>query len=82
MRIGIDLGDTKTEIIVLGDDGAECWRQRVPTPRDDYAGTIAAIAALVAEAEGKAGVPQGFPPVTGGAAATPVAPALRTGKHR
>jgi fructokinase len=55
MRIGIDLGGTKTEIIALADDGRERWRRRVPTPRDDYAATLATIAALVAEADGKVG---------------------------
>jgi fructokinase len=55
MRIGIDLGGTKTEIIVLGDTGAELLRERVPTPRDDYAATVATIAALVKSAEVKVG---------------------------
>lgn len=47
MRIGIDLGGTKIEGIVLDADGREHRRQRIATPRDDYAGTIAAVAALV-----------------------------------
>ncbi|MBL8491344.1 MAG: ROK family protein [Rhodocyclaceae bacterium] len=51
MKLGVDLGGTKTEIIALGDDGRELLRRRVPTPRDDYAGTIAAIAGLVEAAE-------------------------------
>ncbi len=51
MRLGIDLGGTKIEIIALGDDGGELLRKRVPTPRGDYAGTVAAIAALVTAAE-------------------------------
>lgn len=46
VRIGIDLGGTKIEGIVLdGDD--EMARVRVPTPRDDYAATIATLVALV-----------------------------------
>ena len=53
MRIGIDLGGTKTEIIVLGAAGEEILRERVPTPRGDYAGTVATIAALVRSAEVK-----------------------------
>ena len=44
MRLGIDLGGTKIEIIALGDDGAVLTRERVPTPAGDYAGTIRAIA--------------------------------------
>jgi fructokinase len=55
MRIGIDLGGTKTEIIVLDDAGEELLRERVPTPRGDYAGTVATIAALVQSAERKLG---------------------------
>jgi fructokinase len=55
MRIGIDLGGTKTEIIVLGDSGEERLRERVPTPRGDYVATVASIAALLKSAEAKVG---------------------------
>ncbi len=55
MRIGIDLGGTKTEIAALADDGSILLRQRVPTPRGDYAATIATIARLVHEVETKLG---------------------------
>jgi fructokinase len=56
-RIGIDLGGTKIEVIVLEADGRESLRHRVATPRGDYAATLAAIAALVREAgEGTVGV--------------------------
>jgi len=55
MRIGIDLGGTKIEGIALDDDGNEHARRRIPTPRDDYPGTVAAIAGLVREIEGDAG---------------------------
>src|SRR2546430_9612313 len=51
LRIGIDLGGTKIEAAALDDRGALHLRQRVPTPVGDYAGTIAAIAALVARIE-------------------------------
>ena len=47
MRLGIDLGGTKTEIAVL-DGGREILRRRVPTARN-YRDTMAAIAALVEE---------------------------------
>ncbi len=47
MRIGIDLGGTKIEGIVLDAAGDVRWRRRVATPRDDYAGTLAAVAHLV-----------------------------------
>jgi len=55
MRFGVDLGGTKTEIIALADDGSELLRERVPTPRGDYAATVATIARLVEAAEQKVG---------------------------
>jgi fructokinase len=54
MRIGIDLGGTKTEAIALDEGGAELLRQRVSTPRN-YAGTVGAIRDLVLEVEAKLG---------------------------
>ena len=51
MRIGIDLGGTKIEIIALSDDGMERYRRRVDTPRGSYDGTLAAIVGLVSAAE-------------------------------
>ncbi|MGK0673901.1 MAG: ROK family protein [Halothiobacillaceae bacterium] len=51
MRMGIDLGGTKIEAIVLDDAGAVRFRERVPTPQGDYAGTLAAIGGLVVRAE-------------------------------
>jgi fructokinase len=53
-RLGIDLGGTKIEVAALGADGAVRLRRRVAAPRD-YAGTIAAIAALVEGAEAELG---------------------------
>jgi fructokinase len=50
VRIGIDLGGTKIEGVVLGDGGHELVRRRVPTPRD-YAASLEAIAGLVADLE-------------------------------
>ncbi len=55
MRVGIDLGGTKTEAIALDADGAELQRFRRPTPRGDYEGTIANIVGLVHELESSAG---------------------------
>lgn len=43
MRIGIDLGGTKIEGLVLDADGRELARRRVPTPKQDYAGTVKAV---------------------------------------
>lgn len=50
MRIGVDLGGTKIEGIAL-EGSREAARQRVDTPRDDYAATVDAIAALVSDLE-------------------------------
>ena len=50
MRMGVDLGGTKIEIVALANDGAEIFRKRIPTPKN-YPGTIEAIVSLVADAE-------------------------------
>ncbi|BBK36882.1 N-acetylglucosamine kinase [Allostella sp. ATCC 35155] len=50
-RIGIDLGGTKIEAILLDREGGELARRRIATPPRDYAGTIAAIAGLVGALE-------------------------------
>jgi len=50
-RIGLDLGGTKIEIVALDAIGREALRRRIPTPTRDYAATLAAIAALVGDAE-------------------------------
>lgn len=55
MRIGIDLGGTKTEVIALSDAGETLFRHRVPTPRDNYPQTLQAIVDLVRLAEEKTG---------------------------
>ncbi len=55
LRLGIDLGGTKTEIVALDRDGRELLRRRVPTPRHDYGATLAAVAGLVAAAEHELG---------------------------
>lgn len=55
MRIGIDLGGTKIEALALDDDGRQRHRERLPTPRHDYEGTLAAIAELVRRCEEAAG---------------------------
>lgn len=54
LRIGIDLGGTKIEGIAL-DGSREVARQRVDTPRDDYEGTIGAIASVVDALDRRAG---------------------------
>jgi len=42
-RIGIDLGGTKIEAVLLGDGGEVLERTRRRTPRDDYLRTVEAI---------------------------------------
>ncbi|MBR0670776.1 ROK family protein [Neoroseomonas soli] len=72
MRLGIDLGGTKIEIVALDRDGAVRLRRRVPTP-SDYAAAVEAIAALVHGAERETGergtvgvgIPGSLSPVTG-----------------
>jgi fructokinase len=51
MRIGIDLGGTKIEGLVLDGDGNERARLRVATPDTTYDDIVEAIANLVAELE-------------------------------
>jgi fructokinase len=55
VRIGIDLGGTKIEGVVIDADGQVRERTRVPTPRGDYEGTLAAIAELVTRLESHIG---------------------------
>ncbi|MCW0314229.1 Fructokinase [Pantoea ananatis] len=55
MRIGIDLGGTKTEVIALSGEGKELFRHRISTPRDNYRATVQAIVDLVRLAEEKTG---------------------------
>ncbi len=57
-RVGIDLGGTKTEVILLNGESRELFRTRIPTVRDDYSATLRDIAALVAQAETEAGQSQ------------------------
>ena len=51
MRLGIDLGGTKIEIIALADDGTEVLRRRVATPRGSYHGIVEAIVRFVRDTE-------------------------------
>ena len=75
LRIGIDVGGTKIEGIVLA-GSAEMARIRIPTPRNDYEATLDAIAGLVRQLESAApsdrqsptvgvGIPGAVSPVTG-----------------
>jgi fructokinase len=55
IRIGIDLGGTKIEILAIDRDGRELARHRVATPRHDYQGSIKLMADLVAQVERETG---------------------------
>ncbi|CAM3441057.1 fructokinase [Xenorhabdus nematophila] len=73
MRIGVDLGGTKIEVIALSDQGNELFRKRVDTPRDNYPQTLAAIVGLINDAEQATGqqgtvgigIPGAISPFTG-----------------
>ncbi|MBS02684.1 MAG: hypothetical protein CMQ24_08260 [Gammaproteobacteria bacterium] len=74
MRIGIDLGGTKIEGILL--DGDEIrTRRRIPTPQDDYGRTVTALTDLVAGLQEEAGSGAQLPVGIG----TPGAISLATG---
>ena len=51
MRIGVDLGGTKIEALALDPGGSPLLRRRVPTPQDDYPGTLEAVVELVLSLE-------------------------------
>ncbi len=55
MRLGIDLGGSKIEIVALADDGGELLRRRIATPQGDYLATVMAVAGLVEAAEDELG---------------------------
>lgn len=73
VRIGIDLGGTKTELVALAVDGTRLLQLREPTPAGDYRATVALIAGMVLQAEAMLGVtasvglgtPGSLSPVTG-----------------
>ena len=73
LQIGIDLGGTKIECLVLNSNGERLWHQRVATPQGDYLKTLQAIVSLVygAEQELKTiglvgiGLPGSISPTTG-----------------
>ncbi len=56
MNIGIDLGGTKTEIIVL-EKGNELYRKRIATPRGNYAGIVQQLASLIDETAHEFSIP-------------------------
>ncbi len=73
MRIGLDLGGTKIEVIALDPSGTTRFRKRVRSPRGDYSTTIETLAGLVETAEAElgcraavgVGIPGALSPVSG-----------------
>lgn len=57
LRIGLDIGGTKTELVALDEQGRERLRRRAPTPHDGYEDALAALAAMIADAERDLGGP-------------------------
>lgn len=77
-RIGIDLGGTKIEVAVLVGDSNIVWRERTPTPHEDYQGTLHAIRTLVERAIAENQLPSDMPVGIG----TPGSRSPRTGLMR
>src|SRR5690606_15729844 len=73
MRIGIDLGGTKIEVVALDDADHETVRRRQHTPAGDSAGTVRTVVALVEAVEREIdrrctvgiGIPGAISPATG-----------------
>lgn len=55
LRLGIDLGGTKIEIVALTGENEELLRQRIPTPVGNYPAIVSAIAELVHHVEQQLG---------------------------
>ncbi|MBT7308795.1 MAG: ROK family protein [Gammaproteobacteria bacterium] len=72
-RVGIDLGGTKIEAVMLDRTGAVRSRQRVATPRESYEATLQAIESLIERVERESGlrgsiglgIPGALSPTTG-----------------
>ena len=54
-KLGIDLGGTKTELVILNDNAESIYRKRVETPANDYEAILTLLSHLVNEAETFAG---------------------------
>lgn len=73
LQLGIDLGGTKIEGIVLATDRSERARRRIAAPRGDYDATLGTLAALIGDLEAEVGhvcsvgigVPGSISPATG-----------------
>ena len=74
-RIGVDLGGTKIEAIVMDGDGQITLRERVNTPVGDYEATVRATAGLIATIASRASLGADIPVGMG----TPGAISQKTG---
>lgn len=54
LKLGIDLGGSKIEIIAL-ENGQQALRRRAPTPQGDYQKTVSLVASLVEDCERELG---------------------------
>ena len=61
IKLGIDLGGTKIEAIILDADGKIEHRKRVQTPKDDYKLVLTVIQQLVADIQADAGISDPLP---------------------
>jgi len=52
-RIGIDLGGTKTEGIILNDNLEPIERKRIPTPQNDYNAILNSVVDLINDLKAK-----------------------------
>jgi fructokinase len=55
LRMGIDLGGTKIEALVMDGAGTELARERISTPSGDYTATLQSLAGLVGRLEVRVG---------------------------
>jgi fructokinase len=67
IRLGLDLGGTKTEVLALDEHGDTLQRRRVSSPQHDYEATLACIADLVRETEAQLGALESIGVATPGA---------------
>jgi len=79
IRLGVDLGGTKLEIVALDTDGRERLRRRIATPQQGYQATLAAVAGMVREAERELGL---LPEATSLGIGTPGSISRATGRLR
>nr|CRH04674.1 Fructokinase [Candidatus Magnetococcus massalia] len=77
MRIGVDLGGTKIETVVMDEAGHIRVRHRADVPQGDYQGTVDTLVKLVKQVEQEAGVAGAHIPVGVG---TPGAVSPYTGR--